>query len=157
MAEDSAEKEEKEMSEKKNLLSEVLEPVEDGAKMAGSSEAAELLVRTFHHALSKSKPAWAEILKRGGMDFHHVQAAILAAGVKVLVSVWPNLPKAATAKEIADLALRFESAMILKPLFGHVAEFIEALVSGGSSLLSGVRDASGSRKGTTMVRINVAE
>lgn len=117
------------------LLSEIMEPITAGAKMAGSAEAAELLVRTFYRVLRKRQPTWASVLERFGGDFQHLQTLVLATAVKMAVSAWPNLPQAKTAKKIADLAMQFESAMFLKPLLGHVTEFVEALVSGGTHLV----------------------
>ena len=125
------------MSNSNSMLDELINPITDGAKMAGSGEAAELLVKTFHKILGSKKPAWAKVLQGGGNDFRHIQAGILAAAVKLMVMAWPNLPQAKNALKISDNALRFESAMVLKPFLAHASEFMESLVANAAHLLPG--------------------
>lgn len=127
---------EKPMTEKLiNGIKNLLPDLEAGAVMAAGAEAAELLVTTAHSALEGSKSSLLTFLKDPRL--FNVQAAVLAAGVKIFTGVYPNVPYAKEAKAVASLALQFETATLLKPLAGKATEFVKQLGQSGAHLIKG--------------------
>lgn len=100
--EENKKEEEETNMEMKSVFEEVLQSGKEGAKLAGSAEAAELMVTTFHKLLEKVRPEWVVLLRKGGDTSIHLQATVLAVGLKIFLKLYPQLPYSKEANTLSD-------------------------------------------------------